>query len=233
MASTLSEAVDPWCLRDGESAGLLREHPWRRFAVLGDSVAEGLCEPADGYPGRTVGRPDRRRTPTPSGRIWRTSIWACGGCGRTRCAPPSSPRPWRSAPTWRWWSAAATTPSALGYDADAVDAELTAMIEVLRSAAGGGGRDHRRHVRRVAQPPPCRSSRTAPAWASGATAPSAHTGALRGAARHPARTAHRPPCSPPIRRMYSSDGRHGSARSDAIAAAETVRRLGTHLVPHL
>ena len=28
---------------------LLAGHPWRRFVVLGDSVAEGLCEPVDGY----------------------------------------------------------------------------------------------------------------------------------------------------------------------------------------
>jgi len=26
--------------------------------------------------------------------------------------------------------------------------------------------------------------------------------------------------------LYSADGRHGNARSDAVAAAETVRRLG-------
>jgi hypothetical protein len=29
--------------------------------------------------------------------------------------------------------------------------------------------------------------------------------------------------------LYSSDGRHGNARSDAIATAETIRRLGAFL----
>jgi hypothetical protein len=29
--------------------------------------------------------------------------------------------------------------------------------------------------------------------------------------------------------LYSADGRHGNARSDAIAAAETLRRLGAHV----
>src|SRR6185369_7957676 len=43
------ETVDPWCLRDREAATLLAGHPWRRFAVLGDSVAEGLTEPVAGY----------------------------------------------------------------------------------------------------------------------------------------------------------------------------------------
>ena len=29
--------------------------------------------------------------------------------------------------------------------------------------------------------------------------------------------------------LYSTDGRHGNARSDAVATAETIRRLGAHL----
>ncbi len=45
-----AEAADPFCLRDGEATRLLTGHPWRRFAVLGDSVAQGLGDPVDGYP---------------------------------------------------------------------------------------------------------------------------------------------------------------------------------------
>lgn len=45
-----AEAADPFCLREGEAAGLLAGHPWRRFAVLGDSIAQGLGDPSDGYP---------------------------------------------------------------------------------------------------------------------------------------------------------------------------------------
>ena len=44
-----TEALDEYCLAEGESAKLLTGHPWRRFVVLGDSVAEGLCEPVPGY----------------------------------------------------------------------------------------------------------------------------------------------------------------------------------------
>src|SRR3954466_15970004 len=47
--STLDESTDPYCLREGESARLLAGHPWRRFVVIGDSVAEGLAEPVPGY----------------------------------------------------------------------------------------------------------------------------------------------------------------------------------------
>ena len=45
----ITEATDEYCLAEGESAKLLAGHPWRRFVVLGDSVAEGLCSPVPGY----------------------------------------------------------------------------------------------------------------------------------------------------------------------------------------
>jgi lysophospholipase L1-like esterase len=45
-----AEAADPYCLREGEAERLLAGHPWKRFAVLGDSIAEGLGDPAPGYP---------------------------------------------------------------------------------------------------------------------------------------------------------------------------------------
>ena len=43
------EAADPYCLREGEAERLLAGHPWRRFVVLGDSIAEGVGESAPGY----------------------------------------------------------------------------------------------------------------------------------------------------------------------------------------
>jgi hypothetical protein len=45
-----AEAADPYCLREGEAERLLAGHPWRRFAVIGDSIAEGLGDPYPGYP---------------------------------------------------------------------------------------------------------------------------------------------------------------------------------------
>ncbi|WP_327291821.1 SGNH/GDSL hydrolase family protein [Streptomyces sp. NBC_01198] len=44
-----AEAADPHCLAEGEGAELLRGAPWRRFAVVGDSLAEGLGDPQRGY----------------------------------------------------------------------------------------------------------------------------------------------------------------------------------------
>ncbi|RKN40610.1 SGNH/GDSL hydrolase family protein [Micromonospora endolithica] len=225
MPSTLTEATDPWCLRPGESAELLRGHPWRRFVVLGDSVAEGLCEPVEGYPDvqwadriaaelRAV-RPELaylnlgrrglrahevRATQLAAAREFRPdlALVVCGGNDAFRPA----------------------------YDADAVDAELTSMIEALRAAgadvitvgmfdvshspavpehlrAGIGER-----MRRLAE----------------------HTRALadRLGTVHVHLTDHPLTADPSI---YSSDGRHGSARSDAIATAQTLRALSTHRIP--
>jgi lysophospholipase L1-like esterase len=40
---------DPEVLSDHELATILRDAPWQRLAVIGDSVAEGVREPAAGY----------------------------------------------------------------------------------------------------------------------------------------------------------------------------------------
>jgi lysophospholipase L1-like esterase len=44
-----AEYADEHCLRPEEIDRLLRGAPWRRFAVLGDSIAEGLGEEVPGY----------------------------------------------------------------------------------------------------------------------------------------------------------------------------------------
>jgi hypothetical protein len=49
MLRAHGEDADPYCLSPGEAAGLLAGHPWRRFVVVGDSVAEGLGDPVPGY----------------------------------------------------------------------------------------------------------------------------------------------------------------------------------------
>lgn len=43
------EYADPYVLRPGEAASLLAGAPWKRFAVIGDSLAEGLGDETDGY----------------------------------------------------------------------------------------------------------------------------------------------------------------------------------------
>jgi lysophospholipase L1-like esterase len=43
------ELDDPFCLTDDVAVRLLADAPWRRLAVIGDSIAEGLGDPVDGY----------------------------------------------------------------------------------------------------------------------------------------------------------------------------------------
>ena len=44
-----TEATDPLCLAPERAAELLRDAPWRRFAVVGDSLSAGTGEQSPGY----------------------------------------------------------------------------------------------------------------------------------------------------------------------------------------
>lgn len=44
-----SEETDPYCLPAAEAERLLAIAPWRRFGVMGDSLAEGLGQELEGY----------------------------------------------------------------------------------------------------------------------------------------------------------------------------------------
>jgi lysophospholipase L1-like esterase len=49
VEATATEAGDPYCLGPGEVGVLLADAPWRRLAVIGDSIAEGVGDPVPGY----------------------------------------------------------------------------------------------------------------------------------------------------------------------------------------
>lgn len=57
--SELTEETDPDCLTDAQTDELLRGRTWKRYAVLGDSLAEGLMDELPGY--RPVSWADRIR----------------------------------------------------------------------------------------------------------------------------------------------------------------------------
>ena len=57
---TALERLDPHVLAPDEAQRLLRDAPWDRFAVVGDSLAQGLGEPTPGY--ADASWPDRVRT---------------------------------------------------------------------------------------------------------------------------------------------------------------------------
>jgi len=44
-----TERTDPYCLGADEQDTVLKAAPWQRFVVVGDSLAEGLGQPSEGY----------------------------------------------------------------------------------------------------------------------------------------------------------------------------------------
>jgi len=57
VGSAYRESFDPDCIDDAVAARWLSHLPWQRMVVVGDSVAEGVREPLDGY--RDLGFADR------------------------------------------------------------------------------------------------------------------------------------------------------------------------------
>jgi lysophospholipase L1-like esterase len=218
-----AEAADSYCLREGEAERLLAGHPWRRFVVVGDSIAEGIGDPCPGYPDEPwcdrIAAELRSTAPdlaylnlgvrnTPAAEVRDTQLTqalafgpdlalvACGGYDILR----------------------------FSYDADAVEAALRVIVTALAE----GGAD----VITVG----LFDGSKAPSMPSEFREPlrerlhdlSRRTEAIAAAAgaMHVSLTSHPAAGDADI---YSADPRHGSMRGHAISAAETVRTLGRHL----
>ncbi len=222
---SFTESEDPHCLRHGEGARLLAGHPWRRFAVLGDSVAEGLAEPLPGYS-------DVQFADRVAGELAATArsfdYLNLGHRGlRTRevragqLGPALDFRPDLALVVCGGNDAFPAT-----YRPDAVAAELRAMITALREAGADVitvGLYNLAYSPSPKVPDWLRPGlRTRMATLSERTsAIAAELGTL-----HVNLTGHPAATDPGL---FAADGRHVNARGDAIALAETVRVLGTHL----
>ncbi|MCP3787289.1 SGNH/GDSL hydrolase family protein [Micromonospora sp. A3M-1-15] len=225
MGSTVTEATDPWCLRPGEAGELLRGHPWRRFVVLGDSVAEGMCEPVDGYPdlqwADRIGAELRAVRPELAYRNLGRRGLRAHEVRATQLAAALE-----FAPDLALVVCGGNDAFRPGYDPEAVDAELTAMVTALQGAGADVitvGMFDVSHSPAV--PEPLRAG-----LSERMRQLSFHTGRLadRLGTLHVHLTDHPLVADPSL---YSSDGRHGSARSDAVATAETLRVLASRLRP--
>jgi lysophospholipase L1-like esterase len=218
-----AEAADPYCLRPGEAAGLLAGHPWRRFAVVGDSIAEGLGDPAPGYPDEPwcdrIARELRLRQPALAYRNL--------GASNTPAAQVNDgqlPAALEFRPDLALVACGGYDLLRFSYDPDAVEAALRAIVTAFvkqdcdvitvglfdGSRAPGVPDEFRQPLRERLHDLSARTE-----------AISADLGAL-----HVGLTAH--PASGDAD-IYSSDFRHGTMRGHAISAAETIRRLGRHL----
>jgi lysophospholipase L1-like esterase len=220
---TFDESTDPYCLRPGESARLLAGHPWRRFAVLGDSVAEGLAEPVEGYSELQLA--DRIAAELTAARP-ELEYLNLGHRGlRAREIRAEQLRPaLEFRPDLALVVCGGNDAFPATYRPEAVDVELAAMVTALRDAGadvitvGIYNVSYSPVIAEWLRPGLRRRMRT---LAERTAALAAELGTLHlDLAGHPAVT------DPSL---YSSDGRHGNARSDAIAVAEAVRMLGAHL----
>jgi lysophospholipase L1-like esterase len=222
---SLSESEDPHCLRPGDSVRLLAAHPWRRFAVLGDSVAEGLAEPLPGYSEvQFADRVARELAATAPSldyvnlghRGLRTREVRAGQLG-----PALDFRPDLALVVCGGNDAFPAT-----YRPDAVDAELRAMVTALLAAGADVITVGLYNLSYSPSPkvpewlrPGLRTRMRTLSERTAATA--AELGTL-----HVNLTSHPAATDPGL---FAADGRHVNGRGDAIAFAETVRVLGAHL----
>jgi lysophospholipase L1-like esterase len=219
------EKTDLYCLRDGEAERLLAGHHWRRFVVVGDSVAEGLGEPVDGYPDQPwADRVAAELAATAPGFTYRN-------LGQ-RDTPIADVRATQLAdaiafePDLALLAAGGFDALWSSFDAATVEAHLRAIVVGLRESGADvitvgmfdGAADDPDEAKK---PMRQRLRQRLRDLADRTSSLAEEFGALHvNLTNHPAARS---------RNMYSSDGRHGSRRAHAISAAATVRRLGMHV----
>jgi len=221
-----AELADPDCLAAGEGARLLSGHQWRRFVVVGDSVANGPTEAVEGFTplrwtDRVAAELQRVRPELQYLNLGRIGLRA-HEIRLTQLAAAVEFRP--DLALVLGGSNDAFRPGYAGAVADAVDAELAAMIEGLQAA----GAEVATASLFNASYGPAVPDRLRPELRQrlALLASRARDLASRYGTIHVDLSRHRRATDPTL---YSTDGRHGNARSDAIAAAELVRQLGERL----
>jgi lysophospholipase L1-like esterase len=224
-STILTEATDPYCLRPGESAQLLTGHPWRRFVVLGDSVAEGLCEPVAGY--SELQWADRIAAEL---RVVRPELaylnLGVSGLRTREILATQLESAVAFGPDLALVVGGGNDAFPATYDPDRVDRELTTMITTLQDA----GADVMTLGMFDVSYSPAVVDWLRPGLRQRMRTLSTRTAALADklGTIHINLTDHPLSTDPGL---YSSDGRHGNARSDAIATTETLRTLANRIRP--
>lgn len=220
-----AESTDPYCLRPGEAESLLAGHPWRRFVILGDSIAEGVGEPVPGYPPLPIAH----RVAAELARV-RPELAVLNLGRRNLRARQVRERQLASAlafePDLALVVCGANDALRPGYEtrAGAVDDEIEAMVRAMQEVEATVITlavfvwPHYPHLPSWLKPTP--TERMA-MLGRRTTELAARLGTVHtDVADHPA--AKDPDA-------MSVDGLHGNGRSQSIIAAEIVRRLGAHL----
>ena len=221
-----AEAADPYCLSDGEARALLAGHPWRRFVVLGDSVAEGVGDATDGY----TPMPWADRVATELAAVAPDLVYLNLGRRNLRAAQVRAGQlddALAFKPDLALVACGANDALHPGYDdaaAAAVDNEIAAMVEALRAS----GADVVTFAILVLEAYPS----VGPRFRPGVIDRMRRLGARTTALARRLDTIHMDLSTHPAGAdgdVYSADGLHGNGRSHAICAAGAVRALGAHL----
>lgn len=226
VALGVAELADPDCLSPGESSALLAGHPWRRFVVLGDSVANGPTEPVEGF--STLRWTDRvaaeLAAADPDLRYLNLGV---SGLLAREVRASQLPEALAFKPDLALVLCGGNDAFRRGYAgevAEAAAAELAAMLQALGAA---GAQLATIGIFDVSYSPAVPERyRLELRQRLALLAEHARTLATRYDCVHSDLSRHHRSSDPTL---YSGDGRHGNARSDAIAAAELVRRLGDRL----
>jgi lysophospholipase L1-like esterase len=218
-----AEAADPYCLRDGEADQLLAGHPWKRFAIIGDSIAEGLGESLAGYRdepwGERIADELRRQQPGLAYLNLGKSMTRTAQVRQTQV-----PDALAFSPDLLLAACGSADMLLPGYDPARVERELRAIVsafldqgcDVITVGIFDGSyaknipklfmNSRRMRIHEIA-------TRTRKVSEDLGTI---HIELTWHPASHDAN-------------IYSSDPRHGTMRGHAIAAAETIRVLGAHV----
>lgn len=217
-----AEARDPYCLSDEAADRLLADAPWSRYAVLGDSVAEGLGDPLPGY--RDLSWADRlaawlrRQRPGLTYLNLGLRNLTAAEVRRRQLRPALDFRPDLAA-----LSAGGNDMLGRRFDPDAVEAELDAMVGELRRTGCEVITFGYLDISRSAHVP--EGFRVAMRERLLEVSERARRVSLRYGGLHVDLTEH------PAKHVEicSRDGLHANRRGHAIVAAETARRLGRRL----
>jgi lysophospholipase L1-like esterase len=225
LGAALTEATDPFCLGPGESRELLSGHRWRRFVVLGDSVAEGLCEPLDGYSDLQWADRIAAELRAVQPHLAYLNLGVSGLRTREILATQLDPAVAFS-PNLALVVGGGNDAFPATYDPDRVDRELTTIITTLQQA---GAEVMTLGMFDISYSPAVQDW-LRPGLRQRMRSLSDRTAALaeRLGTIHIHLTDHPLSTDPGL---YSSDGRHGNARSDAVATAETIRALARWIRP--
>jgi lysophospholipase L1-like esterase len=221
------ETADPDVLSPAQEQILLRGARWRRFAVLGDSIAAGVGDPVDGYAplpwDARVARALRRRQPSLAHVNLGERDLRVRAVRETQLDAALAFRPDLAAVI-----AGGNDTLARTWRPDHVEEELDRIVGALR----GQGADVFLYGLFDASETLDLPEPWGPRWLARMTDLRALTGAV--AARHGALvvdcTRHPRGADPSI---YSADRMHLNMRGHAIAGSEAIRELSRTLVPAL